>query len=71
VKKIKCVIGITFFDEEKMLWGSDIGEEIDGVKKDLLCTVWGNNKGISRINAKVLSLVIENFYGNSVNNRTY
>ena len=35
--------GITQYDIDKLLYGTDIGEVKKGIKGDLECTVWGKS----------------------------
>lgn len=47
-------IGLTTYDEDKMVYCTDVGEMNNETKGDLICTVYGFTKEESQENANIL-----------------
>jgi hypothetical protein len=57
----KYTTGITTYDEDKELFGTDVGEvNSQGVKGNLFATVWGNSEEDSKQQALGLELILNN-----------
>ena len=54
----KYIIGQTTFDDFKQLFGTDVGEDTEGIKGDLLYTVWGRSESESIALAKFTIIIL-------------
>jgi len=57
-KKNYTVAKESFYDDEKMIWGTYIGH--NDAQKTLACTVWGNTEQRSKATAHSLAEILEN-----------